>query len=196
VAVNLTKGGRINLSKTAPALKRVRVGLGWDMKRQGAGPHFDIDASAFVLKAGMPNNMLLSELHFVFYNNLASPDGAVTHSGDNRTGEGTGDDETMIVDLARMPAEAAEISFVVTIHEGQTRRQNFGQIAAAHITLYNDETGAVVATYALDEEFSLETALQFGSLYRKEGEWHFKAVGAGYAVGLGEFVKQYGGDVA
>lgn len=196
MAVNLTKGGRINLAKAAPALKRVRMGLGWNMKSHDTGHHFDIDASAFILKAGTPNNMLLSESHFVFYNNLTSPEGAVKHSGDNRTGEGEGDDETLVIDLPKMPAEAVEISFVVTIHEGQSKRQNFGQIVDAYIKLYNDETGEAICIYDLDEEFSLETAVQFGSLYLKDGQWNFKAVGAGYAVGLGEFVKQYGADVA
>lgn len=195
MAVNLTKGGRINLAKAAPTLKRVRIGLGWNMKRHDTGAHFDIDASAFILKAAAPNNTLISESHFVFYNNLASPEGAVKHSGDNRTGEGDGDDESIIIDLAKLPAEAVEISFVVTIHDGQAKRQNFGQISEAYINLYNDESGDIVATYKLDEEFSLETAVQFGSLYRNNGEWSFKAVGAGYTVGLGEFVKQYGGDV-
>ena len=195
MAVNLTKGGRINLAKAAPTLKRVRIGLGWNMKAHDTGHHFDIDASAFILKAASPNNTLISEEHFVFYNNLASPDGAVRHTGDNRTGEGEGDDESIIVDLAKMPATAVEISFVVTIHEAAAKRQNFGQIAVAHIKLYNDESGDIVATYKLDEEFSLETAVQFGSLYRKDGEWSFKAVGAGYTVGLGEFVRQYGGEV-
>jgi tellurium resistance protein TerD len=195
VAVNLTKGGRINLAKAAPSLKRVRMGLGWNMKAHDSGHHFDIDASAFILKAGNPNNKLISEAHFVFYNNLASPEGGVKHSGDNRTGEGEGDDESIVIDLVKLPAESVEISFVVTIHEGQTKRQNFGQITDAYIKLYNDESGEVVATYDLDEEFSLETAVQFGSLYRKDGDWNFKAVGAGYTVGLGEFVKQYGGEL-
>jgi tellurium resistance protein TerD len=196
VAVNLSKGGRINLAKVAPTLKRARIGLGWNTKSHDSGAHFDIDASAFILKAATPNNTLLSEAHFIFYNNLSSPEGAVKHTGDNRTGEGAGDDESIIIDLAKLPAEAVEISFVVTIHEGTAKRQNFGQIVDAFINLYNDQTGETIATYDLDEEFSLETAVQFGSLYRKDGEWGFKAVGAGYTVGLGEFVKQYGGEVA
>ncbi|WP_028446465.1 TerD family protein [Chitinimonas koreensis] len=191
MAINLTKGQGINLAKTAPGLSRIRMGLGWNRK-QGGGTDFDIDCSVFVCRlnaAGEPK--LISDAHFIFYNNLSTPSGGVVHKGDNRTGVGEGDDETVLVDLAKIDAEAAEISFIVTIHEGAERGQNFGQVDNAYIKLYDDVTGAVVAEYDLDATFSNETSAQFGSLYKKDGQWHFKAVGAGYRLSLGDFVAGY-----
>ncbi|QNM98178.1 TerD family protein [Chitinimonas koreensis] len=192
MAIQLSKGQGINLSKSAPSLKRVRVGLGWDAPALYNGQPFDLDVSAFVCRlnaAGEPK--LISDSHLVFYNNLATPNGAVAHSGDNRTGAGEGDDETLRVDLGKIDADAAEISFVVTLHEAVERRQSLGQISNAFIHLYDDATGALIAGYALDTTFSNETAVQFGSLFRKDGEWHFKAVGAGYRLSLGDFVAGY-----
>ncbi|QDQ29021.1 TerD family protein [Chitinimonas arctica] len=191
MAINLTKGQGINLTKTAPTLSRIRMGLGWDRK-SNSGPEFDIDCSVFVCAlngAGEPK--LMSDSHLIFFNNLSTPNGAVQHKGDNRTGAGEGDDETVLVDLGKIEADAAEISFIVTIHEGAERGQNFGQIQNAYIKLYDDATGVEVAGYDLDATFSSETAVQFGSLYRKEGQWHFKAVGAGYRLTLGDFVAGY-----
>ncbi len=191
MAINLTKGQGINLAKSAPGLSRIRMGLGWD-RRSGGGADFDIDCSVFVCKlnpAGEPK--LISDSHFVFYNNLSTPNGAVVHKGDNRSGAGEGDDESVLVDLGKIEAEAAEISFIVTIHEGAERNQNFGQIENAYIKLYDDISGAEVAGYDLDATFSSETAVQFGSLYKKDGQWNFKAVGAGYRLTLGDFVAGY-----
>lgn len=197
MAINLEKGGRINLSKDVPMLKRVRLGLGWDANSFDTGKDFDLDASVFVCK---PNAQgvakLLSDLHFVFYGNAASPDGAVVHKGDNRTGAASGDDETIVVDLKKLAQEVEEISFVVTIHEATERRQNFGQVRNSYIKLYDDETGKELAKYSLEDDFSTETAVQFGSLYKKEGAWLFKAVGAGYKKGLADFVVAYGGNLA
>jgi len=193
MAINLTKGGNINLSKTNPGLNRVRVGLGWDTNRYDTGGEFDLDASVFVCKndaAGNPK--LISESHFVFYNNTSDPEGGVTHKGDNRTGAGAGDDETIIVDLQRVNAATQEISFIVTIHEADTRRQNFGQVSNSYIAIYNDETGEELAKYRLEDDFATMTAVQFGSLYKRDsGEWVFKAVGAGFEKGLGDFVGLY-----
>lgn len=198
MAVNLTKGGRINLAKEAPNMTKVRVGLSWKPNTFDSGFAYDIDVTAFVLRqeASSGKSVMLSEDHMVFYNNLVTPEGAVKHLGDNRTGQGEGDDETLIVDLKAMPNNADEISFIVTIHEATERKQNFGQIPGCSIKLYNDETGDVVAKYDLEEDFSSETAVQFGSLYKKDGNWGFKAVGQGFNVGLAEFVVGYGGQVA
>lgn len=191
MAINLQKGEGINLTKTAPALRRIRVGLGWQ-QRIGGTPDFDLDASVFICKLNAANEpKLISDECFVFYNNRQSPDGAVTHSGDNRTGDAEGDDESILVDLGKLHPDAREISFIVTIHDAVARGQNFGQIRDAYIRLYDDLTGQVVADYDLDEMFSQETAVQFGSLFKLNGEWSFKAVGAGYRLGLGDFVAGY-----
>lgn len=197
MAVNLTKGGRINLAKEAPMMTKVRIGLGWDTNKFDSGSEYDLDVSAFVLKqqdSGKP--VMLSEDYLIFYNHKESPEGAVKHSGDNRTGSGEGDDETIIVDLPLLPEAADEISFIVTIDEATARKQNFGQISKSYVKLYDDDTGKVIAQYDLEDDFSSETAVQFGSLYKKNGQWGFKAVGQGYNVGLQEFVEGYGGTVA
>jgi tellurium resistance protein TerD len=195
--LNLTKGGRINLAKAAPTMVKVRIGLGWNPNQYSSGKDYDIDVSAFVLKQdanGAPK--MLSEDYMIFYNQPISPEGAVKHSGDNKTGGGEGDDETIVVELPLMPADADEVSFVVTIHEAIDRKQNFGQITKSYIKLYNDDTGEVIANYDLEDDFSTETAVQFGSLYKKNNEWAFKAVGQGFNVGLADFVTGYGGQVA
>lgn len=193
MGINLTKGGNINLSKNNPGLKRVRFGLGWDTNVYDTGGEFDLDASVFVCKnnaSGQPK--LLSDSHFIFYNNKSDPEGGVTHTGDNRTGAGDGDDENVIVDLGKINSSAEEVSFIVTIHEADTRRQNFGQVRNSYIAVYNDETGEELARYRLEDDFSTQTAVQFGSLYRRDGgEWVFKAVGAGFNKGLGDFVGLY-----
>lgn len=193
MGINLTKGGNINLSKSNPGLKRVRFGLGWDTNAYDTGGEFDLDASVFVCKnnaSGQPK--LLSDSHFIFYNNKSDPEGGVTHTGDNRTGAGDGDDESVIVDLGKISSSAEEVSFIVTIHEADIRRQNFGQVRNSYIAVYNDETGEELARYRLEDDFSTQTAVQFGSLYRRDGgEWVFKAVGAGFNKGLGDFVGLY-----
>lgn len=195
--INLSKGGRINLAKAAPTMTKVRIGLGWNPNSYSSGSVYDVDVSAFVLKQdanGAPK--LLSDEYMIFYNQPLSPEGAVKHSGDNKTGGGEGDDETIVVELPLMPAAADEVSFVVTIHEAVERKQNFGQITKSYIQLYNDDTGEVIARYDLEDDFSNETAVQFGSLYKKNDEWAFKAVGQGFNVGLADFVTGYGGNVA
>lgn len=191
--INLEKGGRINLSKEK-GLTKVRAGLGWKPNGMDTGVEFDLDVSLFVCKldaSGEPK--LISDEHFVFYNNKSTPDKSVLHSGDNRTGAGDGDDETIKVDLSKVDAD--EISVIVTIHKADERKQNFGQVSGSYIKLYNDETGEEIAKYALEDDFSTETAVQFGSIFKKDNEWLFKAVGAGYKKGLVDFVRKYGGNV-
>lgn len=191
MGINLEKGGRVNLSKEAPSMNKVRVGLSWNPNAFDTGHAFDLDVSVFVLKDNAGTPKLLSDDHLVFYNNPATPNKSVVHSGDNRTGDAAGDDETILVDLAKVEADASEVSFIVTIYEADNRKQNFGQIPKSAIRLYNDETGEEVAVYSLEDDFSTETAVQFGSLYRNNGAWMFKAVGAGYKKGLGDFVNAY-----
>jgi len=188
MGINLGKGERINLSKEAPSLKKVGVGLGWDTNQTDTGYDFDLDASVFMLGAA---GKIPSEKYFVFYNNLNSPDGSVKHTGDNLTGQGDGDDETVLVELSKVDGAINELVFVVTIHEAESRRQNFGQVRNAFIRLYDQETGKEVAKYELDEDFSRETALEFGRLYKKDGQWRFQAVGQGFNTGLQGFVEKY-----
>ncbi|MEO7494756.1 MAG: TerD family protein [Massilia sp.] len=191
----LETGHRINLEKTSPGLKRVRIGLGWKVNA-AEGEDFDLDLSVFLCtKNAGGDPVMLSDAHFVFYNQLSSPDGAVLHSGDNRTGDKDGDDEVVTVDLTKVQAEVVELPIVVTIHEAIARKQNFGRVNDAYIKVYNDQTGAVLAQYDLNEDYSDKTALQFGSLYRKDGEWRFHAVGAGYKIDLATFIRKLGGTV-
>ncbi|MBW4671941.1 MAG: VWA domain-containing protein [Cyanomargarita calcarea GSE-NOS-MK-12-04C] len=184
--IELTKGARFNLSKETPDLKKVAIGLGWQVSKNGQ--NYDIDASVFMLGA---DGKVSHEKYFVFYNNLKSLDGSLRHSGDNRTGEGNGDDETIYVDFAKVDQRIQEIVFVVTIHEGQEKNQNFSQIKNAFIKIYNQETKSSLARYNLREAFSQETALEFGRLYKKKDEWRFQAVGEGYNTGLQTFVDKY-----
>ena len=191
----LEAGHRINLTKTSPGLKRVRIGLGWKVNA-AEGEEFDLDLSVFLCgKNGDDDPQMLSNAHIVFYNQLTSPDGAVVHSGDNRTGDKDGDDEVVTVDLAKVDAQVVEMPIVVTIHEAEIRKQNFGRVNGAYVKVYNDETDAVLAQYDLNEDYSDKTALQFGSLYRKEGQWRFQAVGAGFKLNLGTFIRKLGGTV-
>ncbi len=191
----LEAGHRINLEKTSPGLKRVRIGLGWKVNA-AEGEEFDLDLSLFLCKKNAGGDpVMLSNAHIVFYNQLTSPDGAVVHSGDNRTGDKDGDDEVVTVDLAKVAADVVELPIVVTIHDGEARRQNFGRVNDAYIKVYNDETGQVLAQYDLNEDYSDKTALQFGSLYRKDGQWRFQAVGAGFKLNLATFIRKLGGVV-
>lgn len=197
MGIDLNKGGRINLSKAAPSLKRVRVGLGWQPNQYNTGTDFDLDASAFICSVDAAgNSKLLSDSHFIFYNQSRDPEGAVTHSGDSRDGKIGDIDETITVDLTKLNPGAGEISFIVTIHDAVARKQNFGQVSKSVIVLFDDETGVELAKYSLEDDFSNETAVQFGSLYLKDGSWMFKAVGAGYQKGLADFVVVYGGNLA
>jgi tellurium resistance protein TerD len=188
MAVSLQKGQNVSLTKEAPGLKKVSFGLGWDV-RTTDGSAFDLDASAFVLD---DNGKVLSDSHFVFYNNLKDPSGAVTHAGDNLTGEGEGDDEQIAVELDTMPANAAKVAFVVTIHEAEARKQNFGQVSNAFIRAVNADNNTEVARYDLSEDASIETAMIFGELYRHGSDWKFKAIGQGYSGGLAAVAKDYG----
>ncbi|MDB9496483.1 TerD family protein [Spirulina major CS-329] len=186
MTINLSKGQGISLAKAAPGLKSAWVGLGWDVSASTSA--FDLDTSVFLLGA---NGKLVSDQHFIFYNNLKSPDGAVEHYGDNRTGQGSGDDETIEVNLARVDAAIEEMIFVVTIHEAVQRSQNFGQVKNAFIRIADANTEAEVTRYELDEDFSTETSLEFGRLYRQDGSWQFQAVGKGYTTDLGGFLAKY-----
>jgi tellurium resistance protein TerD len=188
MSISLSKGGNVSLSKEEPGLAQILVGLGWDT-RSSDGADFDLDASAFLLAAG---DRVRSDADFIFYNNLKSSDGSVAHTGDNRTGEGDGDDEALKVDLGRVPTDVQKIAVAVTIHEGEGRRQNFGMVANAFIRVVNDATGREIARYDLSEDASVETAMIFGEVYRHGAEWKFRAVGQGYKGGLGPLARNYG----
>lgn len=177
MSVSLSKGGNVSLSKATPTMKNVLVGLGWDA-RSTDGQDFDLDASVFLLAA---NGKVRSDADFIFYNNLRSADGSVVHTGDNRTGEGDGDDEALKIKLDMIPNDVDKVIFVVTIHDAQARRQSFGQVSGAFIRLVNDDNQIEVARYDLTEDASTETAMLFGELYRHNAEWKFRAVGQGYA---------------
>ncbi|GEO80721.1 TerD family protein [Pararhodospirillum oryzae] len=188
MAVSLSKGGNVSLSKEAPGLTAIDVGLGWDV-RATDGTDFDLDASAFLLGA---TGKVRTDADFIFYNNKTSSDGSVVHQGDNRTGAGEGDDEVVFVDLHKVPADVQKVAFTVTIHEAEARRQNFGQVANAYIRVVNKADGKELARYDLSEDASTETAMIFGELYRHNDEWKFKAVGQGFAGGLGPLASNYG----
>jgi tellurium resistance protein TerD len=188
MAVSLTKGGNVSLTKEAPGLSAVVVGLGWDV-RTTTGTEFDLDASALLVSEA---GKVLSNEHFVYFNNLKSPDGSVEHTGDNLTGEGQGDDEQIKVDLAVVPAEVTKIVFPVSIYEGDKRGQNFGQVRNAFIRVANQADGNELARYDLTEDASTETAMVFGELYRHGAEWKFRAVGQGYASGLAGIASDFG----
>ncbi|MBC9129967.1 TerD family protein [Frischella sp. Ac48] len=188
MGVSLSKGGNVSLSKTDPGMKNVLIGLGWDV-RATDGQDYDLDASVFLLA---DNGKVRSDSDFIFYNNLRSADGSVEHTGDNRTGEGEGDDESIKIKLDKIPADVAKLVFVVTIHDATVRKQSFGQVTGAFIRLVNDDSQIEVARYDLTEDASTETAMLFGELYRHNGEWKFRAVGQGYAGGLASVCQQYG----
>ncbi len=191
MSVTLAKGGNVSLSKQAADLRAVSVGLGWDV-RTSTGADFDLDASVLAVGA---NRKVLSDSYFVFYNNLTSPDGAIVHTGDNLTGEGDGDDESVNVDLKALDPAVEAMIFPVTIHEADNRGQNFGQVVNAFIRVVNADDGQELARYDLSEDASTETAMVFGELYRREGEWKFRAVGQGYASGLAGIARDYGVDI-
>ena len=191
MSVSLSKGGNVSLSKEAPGLAAVNVGLGWDA-RTTTGDDFDLDASAIMLTA---EGKALSDKHFIFFNNTASPEGSVQHTGDNLTGEGEGDDEAINVDLRAVPAEVAKIVFPVTIYDGDTRHQGFGQVRNAFIRIVDRTGGTEVARYDLTEDASTETAMLFGELYRNGEEWKFRAVGQGYSAGLAGIARDFGVNV-
>ena len=191
MAISLQKGGNVNLSKEAPGMKKMLVGLGWSM-RATDGDAFDLDGSVFLLGAA---GKVRSDADFVFYNQAKSSDGSVVHSGDNRTGEGEGDDESITVELDKVPADVEKIAVCVTIHDGEAKRQNFGMVASAYVRCVDATTNAEVARYDLSEDASVETAMIFGEIYRHNGEWKFKAVGQGFQGGLGPMAKNFGVNV-
>ncbi len=188
MSVSLTKGGNISLTKQAPGLSAVVVGLGWDA-RTTDGKAFDLDASAIVCN---PDGRALSDKHFVFFNNLTSPEGAVQHTGDNLTGEGGGDDEQVRVNLGALPAEADKIVFAASIYEADAAGQTFGQVRNAFIRVVNQADDAELARYDLSEDASTETAMVFGELYRNGADWKFRAVGQGYSAGLAGIARDFG----
>ena len=188
MSVSLSKGGNVSLAKADPTMTKVLVGLGWD-PRATDGQDFDLDASAFLLDS---TGKVRGDNDFIFYKNLSDAAQSVVHTGDNRTGAGDGDDESLKVDLTKIPAEVDKIAFTVTIHDAEARRQSFGQVGGAFIRLVNDATGVEVARYDLSEDASTETAMIFGELYRHNNEWKFRAVGQGYAGGLKAMCAQYG----
>ena len=183
MAINLEKGQRVNVE-----LQSFTIGLGWDPNQTATGNAFDLDASAFILGE---NKKILSDEHFVFYNNLSSPDGSVVHTGDNLSGDGEGDDEQIKIDLSKISPEATEICFVVTIHEAESRRQNFGQVRNSFIRIFDSNTNVEIMKYELEEDFSIETAVEFGRLYKRNGQWKFEAIGTGQKQGLAEYLNKY-----
>ncbi|MFE3743739.1 TerD family protein [Streptomyces sp. NPDC059096] len=191
MGVSLAKGGNVSLSKEAPGLTAVLVALGWDVRTTTGADH-DLDASALLCDG---SGKVVSDQHFVFYNNLKSPDGSVEHTGDNLTGEGDGDDETVKVDLSAVPADISKIVFPVSIHDAESRGQSFGQVRNAYIRVVNQAGGAELARYDLSEDASTETAMVFGELYRNGAEWKFRAIGQGYASGLAGIASDYGVNV-
>ncbi|MDY0812436.1 TerD family protein [Kitasatospora purpeofusca] len=191
MGVSLAKGGNVSLTKEAPGLTAVIVGLGWDV-RTTTGTDYDLDASALLCNA---LGKVVSDQHFVFFNNLRSPDGSVEHSGDNLTGGGDGDDEQIRVDLAGVPADVAKVVFPVSIYDADARFQSFGQVRNAFIRIVNQANGQELARYDLTEDASTETAMVFGELYRNGAEWKFRAIGQGYASGLRGIATDYGVNV-
>jgi len=188
MAISLSKGGNVNLSKEAPGLNKIAVGLGWDA-RATDGSGFDLDASAFLIKL---DGKVRSDADFCFYNNKVVAEGAIQHMGDNTTGAGDGDDETVKVELSKVPADVDKVVFAVTIHEADIRKQNFGQVNHAFIRVINENGGQEIARYDLSEDASIETAMIFGEIYRVDGDWKFKAVGQGFAGGLGALASSFG----
>ncbi|TWS17991.1 TerD family protein [Tsukamurella asaccharolytica] len=188
MGVSLSKGGNVSLTKEAPGLTAVAVGLGWDA-RSTTGVDFDLDASALALDTA---KRVLDDRHFIFYNNLRSPDGSIEHTGDNLTGEGDGDDEVVNVNLAGVPPQIDAVVFPVSIHDADNRGQSFGQVRNAYIRVVNQANGQEIARYDLSEDASTETAMVFGELYRSGAEWKFRAVGQGYASGLAGIARDYG----
>ena len=188
MGVSLKKGGNVSLTKEAPTMKTAIAGLGWDM-RVTDGSAFDLDASVFMVGA---DEKVISDASFIFFNNKTSTCGSVVHQGDNRTGEGAGDDETVALHFDKIPAEVQKLVFAVTIHEAEERKQNFGMVSNGYIRIVNADNNTEIARFDLSEDASTETAMNFGELYRHNAEWKFKAVGQGFAGGLSALAKQYG----
>lgn len=189
MAVSLSKGQKVDLTKGNPGLSKLMIGLGWDTNRYDGGADFDLDAAAFLVGG---NGKVASDGDFVFYGNLKHASGGVVHTGDNLTGEGDGDDEQIVVDLAKVPANVERIAFTVTIYDAESRNQNFGQVSNSYIHIQDMASGTDLIRYDLGEDFSIETAIVVGELYRYNGEWKFNAIGQGTTdPGLGELVGRY-----
>ncbi len=191
MAISLQKGGNVNLSKEAPGLAKMVVGLGWDTRSTDGAP-FDLDGTVFLLK---PDGKVRGDADMVFYNNLKSVEGSVAHSGDNRTGVGDGDDESVTIDLSKVPADVDKIAVCVTIHDADARRQNFGMVPKAFVRCVNASGNTEIARFDLSEDGSTETAMVFGEVYRAAGDWKFRAVGQGFKGGLGPMARNYGVNV-
>ena len=189
--INLTKGQKVNLSKDNPGLKNILVGLGWDVNAFDSGADFDLDASAFLAGA---NGKCPTDTDFIFYGNLEHQSGAVKHMGDNLTGEGDGDDEQIEVDLSMVPGNIEKIAFTVTIYDAESRNQNFGQVSNAYIHILDTATNTELLRFDLGEDFSIETAVVVGELYKHNGEWKFNAIGSGFQGGLAALCAHYGID--
>ena len=192
MAVSLKKGQKVDLTKTNPGLKEILIGLGWDINKYDGGKDFDLDSSVFMLAA---NGKVRDDEDFVFYGNLKHKSGAVEHLGDNLTGAGEGDDEQIKIDLSKVPADIEKIDFTVTIYEAEERKQNFGQVENAFIRVVNSVNNEELIRYDLGEDFSIETAVIIGELYRNKGEWKFNAIGSGFEGGLASLGKNYGVNV-
>ena len=192
MAVSLRKGQKVDLTKTNPSLKKILVGLGWDTNKYDGGFDFDLDAAAFLLN---DSGKVREDSDFVFYNNLKHQSGSVEHMGDNLTGAGEGDDEEIKVDLEKVPANISKIDFTVTIYEAEKRNQTFGQVSNAYIRVVDDTTGEELIRYDLGEDFSVETAVVVGELYRHNGEWKFNAIGSGFSGGLAALGRNFGVNV-
>ncbi len=192
MAVCLTKGQKVDLTKGNPGLSKIMIGLGWDTNKYDGGADFDLDAAAFLLGA---NGKVTNDGDFVFYGNLKHSSGGVEHMGDNLTGEGEGDDEQIMVDLKAIPANIERIDFTVTIYDADVRRQNFGQVSNAFIRVVDNETNTELIRYDLGEDFSIETAVVVGEIYRHNGEWKFNAIGSGFQGGLFALCKNFGVNV-
>ena len=189
MAVSLSKGQKVDLTKTNPGLTNVVVGLGWDTNKYDGGNDFDLDSSIFLLGE---NGKVTNESDFIFYNNREGAGGAVVHTGDNRTGAGDGDDEQVKINLTTVPANIQRIAFTITIHDADSRNQNFGQVSNSYARIFNEATGEELIRYDLGEDFSIETAVVVGELYRHNGEWKFSAIGSGYQGGLAALATDFG----
>jgi len=192
VGISLVKGQKIDLSKESPGLKKAIIGLGWDVNKYDGNFDFDLDASAFLVGE---NNKVNNDLDFIYYNNLKHSSGFITHTGDNRTGEGEGDDEQIIIDFESAPSNVSKVAITVTIHDAQARSQNFGQIANAFIRMEDEQSGNEILRYDLTEDFSIETALVVCEIYRHNEGWKFSAIGSGFEGGLRSLCLNYGLDV-
>jgi tellurium resistance protein TerD len=189
LAISLTKGQKVDLTKTNPGLTKVTVGLGWDTNKYDGGKDFDLDVSVFLANAA---GKVEGERNFIYFNNRQNENGSVVHTGDNRTGAGDGDDEQINIDLPNVPANVEKIAFTITIYEAQDRNQNFGQVSNAYVRILSEASGAELIRFDLGEDFSIETGVVVGELYRHSGEWKFSAIGSGYKDGLAGLVRDYG----